>query len=242
MGKAVDQFFSLGWPGVDETLRAEARQQVESLARALKQDEHDSEAQELLSQLPAAEARDLFIRLTWTGDAWIDLAVEEPLGATASYQTPRTVFGGAIVKSGRGKHPESVYTCPRGFDGDYKVRVEVTYNNEKNPAREATLEIITHEGTSDESIQKKTISLAKPKPVIVTLKGGRRKNVLPFRAPGPGMPEAPPAQDGNAPGAPAVKPDPAKALDAPKATGAGAGPAIRTDSAKSGRAEPAKKP
>ena len=76
-----------------------------------------------------SEARDLFIRLTWTGDADFDLAVDEPLGATATYLTPRTVFGGSIVKNGYGRHPEEVYVCPRGFDGDYTIKVETIYNN-----------------------------------------------------------------------------------------------------------------
>lgn len=218
MRKAIDQFFSLAWPGLDETLRAEARQQVEALAKELKQDGRDGEAQALLARLPVVEARDLFVRLTWTGDAWIDLSVEEPLGATARYLYPRTVFGGAIIKSGRGKHPESVYSCPQGFDGDYTIRIEVSYNSEKNPAREATLEIITHEGTPQEATQKKTISLAKPKPIVVTLTGGRRKTVLPFQAPPVLVDDKgknPAAKPTTAQPA-TVKPDPAKLLDVPK--------------------------
>ena len=33
-----------------------------------------------------------------------------------------------------GKHPEEVYVCPRGFDGDYTIRIDSIYNNEKKPA------------------------------------------------------------------------------------------------------------
>ena len=54
----------------------------------------------------------MFVRLTWDGDADFDLIVDEPLGATASYQTPRTVFGGSMIKNGYGSHPEEVYVCP----------------------------------------------------------------------------------------------------------------------------------
>ena len=103
------------------------------------------EADTLLAKLAQAEARDLFIRLTWDGDADYDLAVEEPLGATASYQTPRTVFGGSLVKNGYGSHPEEVYVCPRGFDGDYKVRITTIYTNPSKPVTHLTLETIAHE-------------------------------------------------------------------------------------------------
>jgi hypothetical protein len=203
MGEAVEQLLSLGWPGADETMRTDARRQVETLAKALEEENRGPEAQALLNRLPAAEARDLFVRLTWEGDAWIDLVVDEPLGATAKYTNPRTVFGGAIVKSGRGKHPESVYTCPRGFDGKYVIRIEVSYNNPKDPAGEATLEIFTHEGTREEKQETTKLLVSKPKRVTVTLTGGRRTAVLPYLAPPVAaqphdQPAAKDAQKGNA--------------------------------------------
>ena len=124
MGDAVARLLELGWPGDDDRIRLEARQQAESLAKTLREEGRDDEAEALLARLPEAEARDLFLRLTWVGDADLDLVVEEPLGATARYQTPRTVFGGSILKNGYGSHPEEVYVCPRAFDGDYTIRVE----------------------------------------------------------------------------------------------------------------------
>jgi hypothetical protein len=204
MGDALERFLALGWPDTDEAWRTQAHQTAEKLAASLREAGSDAEADKLVRRLTESEARDVFVRLTWTGDAWIDLVVEEPLGATATYLSPRTVFGGSIVKSGRGKHPESIYVCPRGFDGEYTVRIEVTYNNPKNPAREATIEVITREGTSEEQLVSRNISVAKPKPVVVTLKGGRRTKVLPYQAsPPPAEPEIKPAA---APGASAPKP------------------------------------
>ncbi|MCA1686217.1 MAG: hypothetical protein LC745_09610, partial [Planctomycetia bacterium] len=156
-------------------------------AKTLREEGRGEEADAMLARLPGAEARDLFIRLSWLGDAGLDLVVEEPLGATARYITPRTVFGGSIVKDGYGSHPEEVYVCPRGFDGVYTVRVETTYNNPEKPALTATLEIITHEGTPREHKETHTIKLGDtpPAPVKVTLKGGRRQKALPFLAPAP---------------------------------------------------------
>src|SRR5262249_38336375 len=143
-----------------------------------------AEADKLLARLAEAEARDLFIRLTWLGDAGLSLSVEEPLGATARDVTPRTVFGGSIVKGGYGSHPESIYVCPRRFDGASTIRIESIYNTPEKPALEATLEIITHEGTPQEHKETRTVRLGKtPEPVVVHLKGGRRKTVMPFLSP-----------------------------------------------------------
>jgi hypothetical protein len=182
MGDSVEKLLSLGWPGNDEVLRRDARQHVERLARTLREEGRGDDADRLLARLPETEARDLFIRLSWTGDADFDLGVTEPLGATATYMTPRTVFGGSIVKNGYGRHPEEVYVCPRGFDGDYSIKVETIYNNPSKPATQGTLEVITHEGTPQESKQVHTLTLGgkTPPPIVVTLTGGRRKVVMPL--------------------------------------------------------------
>jgi hypothetical protein len=185
MARSVDQLLSLGWPGDDERIRRDARLQAENLAQTLREDGRANEADALLNRLPEIEARDLYVRLTWTGNAGLDLVVKEPLGATARPLTPRTVFGGSIVKDGYGKHPEDIYVCPRGFDGDYTISVETMYNDPEKPATHAMLEIISHEGTPEEHKEKRNISLGKtaPAPVVIHLTGGRRTTVMPFLSP-----------------------------------------------------------
>ncbi len=188
MAASIEALLSLGWPGMDdEGLRRDARKQAETLAKALREDGKADEADSLLDGLPEAEARDLFVRLSWTGEADLDLAVDEPLGATAGYSTPRTVFGGTLINNGRLAHPEEVYVCPRGFDGVYTIHVDVVANDDKKPALQARLEIITHEGTAQEHKEIKTIRLGTkpPAPIKVTLTKGRRTKVLPFLAPTP---------------------------------------------------------
>ena len=204
MGDAVERLLELGWPGDDDRIRLEARQQAESLAKMLREEGRDDEAEALLARLPEAEARDLYVRLTWFGDADLDLVVEEPLGATARYQTPRTVFGGSILKNGYGSHPEEVYVCPRAFDGDYTIRVETIATDPEKPVTQATLEVITHEGTADEQKQVRTIKLGPaPIPVVVSLKGGRRKVTLPYIVPARQV-ASKPAKPKDKPAAPAA--------------------------------------
>jgi len=184
MGDAAERLLALGWPGIDDRMRKDVAEQVNLLIKALKDEGRSDEADALAARLVASQARDVLVLLTWTGEADIDLSVDEPLGATARYQNPRTVFGGAIIKNGYGKHPEEVYVCPRGFDGDYTIRVDTIFNDPAKPVAEAKLVVVTHEGTqADEKRQEFTINLAKPTPIIVKLAGGRRKEVLPFIAP-----------------------------------------------------------
>jgi hypothetical protein len=189
MGEAVDRLLALGWPGdpgFDDSVRREARRQVEALAKSLREEGKADEADALLQRLTDSEARDLYIRLTWTGEADLDLVVEDPLGVKTQVSTPRTVGGGSIVQNGYGAHPTEVFVCPRGFNGEYTVRIETIANDEKNPARSATLEMITHEGTPREHKETRTISLdgsKPPAPVKLTLQGGRRTKALPYVLP-----------------------------------------------------------
>ncbi len=185
MAESIDRLLSLGWPLGDDYFRREARKQAEDLAAKLREEGRGIEADGLLARLPAAEARDLYLRLTWDGDADYDLLVDEPLGATAQVSMPRTVFGGAILKNGYGNHPEEIYVCPRGFDGNYAVRLSTVYTNPEKPPTRLTLEAITHEGTPQEHKQTFTLTPSdpKPKPVVIHLTGGRRKTVLPFLSP-----------------------------------------------------------
>jgi hypothetical protein len=181
MSDSVDSLLALGWPGQDEYFRVESGNHVENLARSLDESGRQQEANQLRGKLTGSLARDLFVRLTWDGDADFDLLVDEPLGVTASYQNPRTVFGGAILKNGYGSHPEEVYVCPRGFAGDYAVRVSTIYTNPDKPVTRLTLETITHEGTPREKKQTFDLSPDKPnKPVVAHLVSGRRKKALPY--------------------------------------------------------------
>jgi len=181
MADSIERLLSLGWPGRDEYFRIEARNQADSLAKLLREDGRGADADLLLAKLVASEARDVVLRLTWDGEADYDLVVDEPLGATAKYQTPRTVFGGSLISNGYGSHPQEIYVCPRAFDGDYRVHVSSIWTDPSKPVTRLTLETFTHEGTPQEKKQVYSLSPTDPgKPFVVTLKGGRRKVVLPY--------------------------------------------------------------
>jgi tetratricopeptide (TPR) repeat protein len=185
MAGSIDRLLSLGWPGEDDKLRRDARRVAEALAKSLREAGRDKDADELLARLHDSEARDLFIRLTWAGRAALDLSVEDPLGVTCGITMTRSVSGGSLVKNAHGKNAECVYVCPRAFDGEYKVHVDTFFNDPEKPAATALLEVITHEGTPEEHKETHTIVLSSKgaSPVVVKVKGGRRKVAMPFLAP-----------------------------------------------------------
>lgn len=195
MARAADRLFSLGWPGIDDQIRRDLSAQVMKLVKTLNEEGRVQDAKALEASVATSQQRDVYAVLTWQGESDLDLVVVEPVGATADYGNPRTVFGGALIKNGYGDHPEEIYVCPRGFDGPYKFEVKPIYIDESKPIDQATLEIIIHEGAASEKRVKQTIDLHALKAVTVDLKQGRRKEVLPFIAPVEARPEVskPPA-------------------------------------------------
>ncbi len=181
MADSIERLLSLGWPGRDEYFRIESRNQADRLAKLLREDGRKADAELLLAKLTESEARDFVVRLTWDGEADFDLSVDEPLGATAKFETPRTVFGGSLITNGYGPHPDEIYVCPRAFDGDYRLRVSTIWTDPSKPVTRLTLETVVHEGTPNEKKQVYQLSPDDPgKPIVVTLEGGRRKVVLPY--------------------------------------------------------------
>ncbi|GAC1313958.1 MAG: hypothetical protein NVSMB14_14780 [Isosphaeraceae bacterium] len=184
MVDALDRILSLGWPTLDKAVRAAAQKLLNGMAEDLRDDGSKADAVALESRWRDLSARDVFIRLSWVGDADLDLAVTDPLGTVAKHDTPGTVAGGVIVQDGRGKkNSEEIYVCPRGFDGEYSVLVVPVYTDPDRPITRATLEIITHEGLKNERRDVYPIRLDKPiKPIVFRLKGGRRTKALPYVA------------------------------------------------------------
>jgi hypothetical protein len=93
MADAAEGILSLGWPGQDEGVRRELNARTEKFAKTLRDEGRGDEAKAMQDRISKATVRDVVVKLRWKGIADLDLTVEEPLGATASYETPRTVFG-----------------------------------------------------------------------------------------------------------------------------------------------------
>jgi hypothetical protein len=192
MAEVAESILSIGWGGRDAAIRSEMRLRCQTLSKTLRADDRSDEAKVLLARLAESSVIDLSIKLKWKGIADLDMIVEEPLGAKADYDHPRTVFGGSLINNGRGtkldQNTEEVYLCPRAFDGTYKIRLNSIYNSPEDPkkkVRSAELEIVMQLGSGKEKRQTFTVNLDQNpiSPISIEMTGGRRTEVLPFLAP-----------------------------------------------------------
>ncbi|HEV7222597.1 MAG TPA: hypothetical protein VGN42_07840, partial [Pirellulales bacterium] len=119
-----------------------------------------------------------------TGDADVDLFVEEPSGTICSARNPRTTSGGsmlgdAVAKTGQRKSEgaSEVYVCPKGFDGTYRVMVRRVWG--KLAANKVTVDIYWHYFSKREKKQTKQLELVSDEAVAAfDLQDGRRTEPL----------------------------------------------------------------
>ena len=138
----------------------------------------------LRERLAAARQRDLVVKLTWNGDADLDLIVEEPLGSVCSFETPYSQGGGILAHDGQGPKPENayeLYVCPQGATGKYRLTVRVLSG--KVVAKQALLTITRHQGTPQEAKTTAAVPLTgQDTTVTLQLENGRRTELLPALA------------------------------------------------------------
>ena len=135
-------------------------------------------------KLDEAVARDCVVVVSWTGDADIDLFVQEPGGAICSYRNQRTTGGGALVpgvspqvnKEDIGNSSIS-YVCPKGFNGTYNVLVRRVWGSVT--ANKVKVEVFTHFLTEKQNSVSKWLPLKEDKiGVTFQLAEGRRTESL----------------------------------------------------------------
>lgn len=143
------------------------------------------QAQLVEEALGAALRRDLQIRLTWSGEADLDLIIHEPLGSICSYDERYTAGGGALLHEGAGPNQANCYeeyVCAFAAAGYYIVHVEhVTGKIVGNRAR---LEVIRYAGTEHE--QRDVIPIVfdeRVKKYRISLHRGRRTEETPVFKP-----------------------------------------------------------
>jgi hypothetical protein len=150
----------------------------------MKQAGQTEEAKQFENALAEAEARDVRIVVTWTGDADLDLMVEEPSGALCSLRNQRTIGGGVLLgdtyasaKGAGASGYREVYECPQGFSGVYRLLLRRIWG--KPTAGQATIDIYTHCGTSREKhIRQQAPIGERDALVIFDLADGRRQQPL----------------------------------------------------------------
>jgi hypothetical protein len=142
------------WTNEHRRLEQDAKRTAEAVLYELRQAKKTKQADAFEIAMKKAEVRDCRIVVRWTGDADIDLQVQEPTGSVCSLRNPRTAAGGVMLGdtfAQKGKVPVEgyveTYVCPQGFTGEYrlfvqrvwgkvvagKVTVDIYTGNDKNP-------------------------------------------------------------------------------------------------------------
>jgi len=150
----------------------------------LEAEHRTEEAKKYKAALDAAVVRDCVMVVRWTGDADIDVLVEEPAGTVCSLRNRRTSSGGVMLgdcvsqagQAGSGVSSE-VYVCPKGFSGTYKALVRRVWGDVT--ANRVRVDVYTHYKTGAETCVSKTLTLDKDQAALqFDLADGRRTDSL----------------------------------------------------------------
>ncbi len=133
----------------------------------------------------AAQSRDVVIQVSWTGDADIDLIVEEPGGTVCSVQQPRTTGGGVCVGDiAAGHTPDKSatfrenYSCSQAFPGTYRARLRKVYG--EVVAGKVIVDVYKHFGSDQVVHERQHLPVRDDSDVMVVfeLESGRRVDSL----------------------------------------------------------------
>ena len=134
------------WPEDQSGIEDRALRLAKATVDRLRQDNRGDEAVAFEQAIEDARVRDVTVKVTWTGEADVDLMVEEPAGTVCSLQSPRTTAGGVMLGDAFAAGQESegyteTYVCPKGFSGKYRMLVHRVWG--KVTAGKVTVDIQT---------------------------------------------------------------------------------------------------
>lgn len=170
---------SQAWPDKQVPLAENALRKAKAAIEQLRSEDRMDEAEAFQAALNMALQRDLIVFVRWSGDADVDLTVEEPSGAVCSLRNPRTTGGGVLMNDSLPTTGDSseVYICPRGFNGSYRMLIRKVWG--KLPTGSVTLEVCTNYGTDKETWKHQQFQVG-DRDIVVTfdLEGGRRQEQI----------------------------------------------------------------
>jgi hypothetical protein len=190
--KAVDDVAGIQWATLGILRQAWPEKQVDiwragvresaALLERLRKAKRTAEADQFSAALDQAIIRDCAIKVTWTGDADVDLMVEEPSGTVCSFRNPRTPSGGVMLGDGVSQASKAnadgtcseFYVCPQGFNGTYRFQLRRVWG--EVTAGKVTVEVGAHCFGKNEVLVRKQLALEKGVAAgQFELKDGRRQ-------------------------------------------------------------------
>jgi hypothetical protein len=143
---------SQAWPLRERYVEQKADLVYRATIEKLREEKRTKEAEAFERRIAEARVRDCVVMIKWTGDADLDLIVEEPTGTVCSATNPRTTSGGVMLGDAfariGGETPDGYseyYVCPQGFTGRYRAIVKNVWG--KPTAGKVTVDVVAHYGT-----------------------------------------------------------------------------------------------
>ncbi|MEX2175356.1 MAG: hypothetical protein WD872_13420, partial [Pirellulaceae bacterium] len=175
------------WSDEDRSLAGQAYRIAKTTYEQLLAEDKTAEAQAFDKAIRAAQERDLVVVVSWTGDADVDISMEEPAGTICSERQPRSTAGGVhmgdlALGAGAGaagaKGLSEAYVCGKAFAGDYRLILKNIWG--RPTSGKVTVDVYTHYGTDKQEMFREQIEM-KENIAAVDFKvhEGRRKDALP---------------------------------------------------------------
>ena len=168
------------WPESLQHIEDKARLTARSTYQRLLEEGRVMEAKQFENSVSDSVVRDCVVRVSWTGQADIDLLVEEPSGTVCSLQSPRSAGGGVLLgDSFSGDEPSVAgysesYVCPEGFSGEYRILLRRVWGNVSTG--HVTVDVITDVGRPEQHYFRRQIPLTEQNALITfQVQDGRRK-------------------------------------------------------------------
>jgi len=181
---ACEGVLGLAWSDKFQPLVEEARLVARATHQELLAEGDNESAKQFSEALRRAASHDAIVRVSWTGDADIDLAVEEPSGTVCSLDSPNSTSGGTLLgdaypganDDATGQVSET-YLCPKGFSGEYRVLLRRIWGNVSTG--KVTVEILTDVGRPEQKFIRQDIPLMEQNALVIfEVKEGQRKEKL----------------------------------------------------------------
>jgi len=135
-----------------------------------------------VQEVKQARLRDVMVRVVWTGDADVDVSVEEPTGSICDNSNPRTLGGGLHLMDGssldkpRKDGFSEMYVCANGYSGQYKILIRKVWGEVSGG--KVTVNLATDYGTPDEKITQHVLPLLQDAILVTEVKNGHRKEPI----------------------------------------------------------------
>ncbi len=133
-------------------------------------------------EVKQARMRDLVVRVVWTGDADIDVAVEEPTGSVCDKNSSRTLNGGLLLTDGSSLDKPSkdgfseTYVCASGYAGQYRILIRKVWG--EVAGGKVTVNLLTDYGTPEEKVVQLQVPIKQDAVVLAEVKTGHRKDPI----------------------------------------------------------------